>query len=322
MIKLLTKLFAVAALSIHFSHAQAEAPQIVKDAEGHELVVVKAGEFMMGGTESAQDTVSAFPEANVLPTALADEYPRHRVRITKPFMLSRYEVTVGQFRHFADASGYQTEAETDGKGGWGYNLDSKKSEGRRPHFSWRNPGYPQTERHPVVNVSYNDALAYLHWLSAKEGKPYRLPTEAEWEYANRAGSNSRYSGTNDPSGLPKIARAIDMSRHSAFGHVQDLLIEADDPTAFPAPVGSYAPNAWGFFDMHGNAWEWVSDWYGENYYAASPVDDPQGASNGDVRVRRGGGWNSFPIWLRSSFRNINTPGSRCLNLGFRVARDM
>jgi formylglycine-generating enzyme required for sulfatase activity len=198
----------------------------------------------------------------------------------------------------------------------------KKSEGRRADFDWRNPGYPQSDRHPVVNVSYNDALAYLSWLSAKEGKRYRLPTEAEWEYANRAGGATRYSGTNDPADLPKFARAIDLSRHPDFGHVQSLIIEPDDPTAFPAPVGSLAPNAWGLYDMHGNVWEWVADWYGEDYYAVSPVDDPQGPASGDTRVRRGGAWNSFPIWLRSSFRNINTPESRCLNLGFRVARDL
>lgn len=320
--RLITKLIAMAALAVCFSSVQAENHRAVRDSNGHELVMIEAGEFMMGGAESAEDTVGAFPEARVLPTALADEYPRHKVRITKPFLLSRYEVTVGQFRRFAEATAYRTEAETDGTGGWGYNASSQKSEGRRPHFNWKHTGYPQTDRHPVVNVSYNDALAYLRWLSSQEGKNYRLPTEAEWEYANRAGGSSRYASTNDPSRLPEIARAIDLSRHSAFGHVQDLAIEPDDPTAFPAPVGSYAPNAWGLFDMHGNVWEWVADWYGENYYAVSSVDDPQGPSTGEVRVRRGGGWNSFPIWLRSSFRNVNTQSSRCLNLGFRVARDL
>lgn len=322
--KLLNRLLGSAALVVALSPALANTtgPQSIKDGAGHELVLLSAGEFMMGGVETAQDTVATFPDAGVQPEELSDEYPRHKVRITKPFLMARHEVTVGQFRRFVEATGYKTDAETDGIGGWGYNTVSKKNEGRHPQFNWQNTGYPQTERHPVVNVSYNDALAYLQWLSRTEGKTYRLPTEAEWEYANRAGSETRYSGTNNPAELPEIARAIDVTRHAEFGHVQDLIIEGDDPTAFPAPVGSYKPNAWGLYDMHGNAWEWVSDWYGEDYYSVSPIDDPQGPATGRVRVRRGGAWNSFPIWLRSSFRNINTPSSRCLNLGFRVVRDL
>ena len=316
------KRMALVTLLTVCSFTHAAKPNWVTDAAGHELVEIQAGGFMMGGAESAEDVVRAFPEAGIAPSDIADEYPRHRVRITKAFLLSRHETTVGQFRRFTQETGYRTEAETDGKGGWGYNRVTQKSEGRRPEFNWMNPGYPQTDRHPVVNVSYNDVTAYLKWLSAKEGQHYRLPTEAEWEYANRAGSQTRYSNADKPSRLNEIARAVDVSRHQRFGHVQDLEIAPDDATAFPQQVGRLAPNAWGLYDMHGNVWEWVSDWYGENYYAESPVEDPKGPASGEVKVRRGGGWNSFPIWLRSSFRNINTPESRCLNLGFRVARDL
>lgn len=289
---------------------------------GIELIQVKPGEFLMGGQVAVETVVKTFPESKIKAGSLSDEYPQHRVQITKPFLLGKYEVTVGQFRQFAEETGYKTEAETDGTGGWGYNVETKKSEGRRLQFNWRNTGYPQTDRFPVVNVSYNDALAFLAWLSAKEGKHYRLPTEAEWEYVNRAGTKTFYSNGNDPKEIPKFARSTDVSRHPDFAHVQDLEISPDDPTAFPVNVGSYAPNAWGFYDMHGNAWEWVSDWYSDSYYKESPLKDPQGPPEGDVRVRRGGGWNSFPIWLRSSFRNINTPSSRCVNLGFRVAQDL
>ncbi|WP_300319776.1 formylglycine-generating enzyme family protein [Accumulibacter sp.] len=289
---------------------------------GIALVMVPAGEFVMGGTETAEALVAAYPTSGKGPDYFADEYPAHRVRITRAFLLGKFEVTVAQFRRFAVESGYRTEAESDGTGGWGCNAGTGKCEGRRLHYTWQNPGYPLADTQPVVNVSYNDALAFCRWLSKKEGKPYRLPTEAEWEYANRAGTRMRYANSDDPASLPSFARAIDLSRHARFGHVQQIVVSPGDATAFPAPVGSFAPNAFGLHDMHGNVWEWVADWYGATYYAESPVDDPPGPPSGEMRVRRGGAWNSFPVWLRSSFRNWNTPDSRCVNLGFRVARDL
>lgn len=294
----------------------------VTDSAGQELMLIPAGEFLMGNGFSAHETASKFPEVLIPSSGFMDEYPQHLVKVTTPFLLSKYEVTVGQFKRFVAETNYQTEAERDGLGGWGYNPVSKKTEGRNLHFNWKNTGYPQTDRHPVVNVSYNDAQAYLAWLSKKEGKHYRLPTEAEWEYANRAGTSSHYSNSNNPDDLPQFARAIDLSQHKIFMHVQEIEVEPTDATVFPVPVGSYKPNTWGLHDMHGNAWEWVQDWYGENYYANSPVSDPQGPETGRTRVRRGGGWNSFPVWLRTSFRNTSPPDTRCSNLGFRVARDL
>ena len=296
-------------------------PAEITNSIGLSLVAVPPGEFLMGATESAEALVAAFPHSGKTPDYFADEYPRHRVRIRKPFLLGKFEVTIGQFRAFTRETGYRTEAETDGTGGWGYNPASMKCEGRRPEYTWKNPGYPVVDQQPVVNVTYNDALAFCRWLSGKEHLNYRLPTEAEWEYADRAGTHTRYSNSNDAGELPRFARAIDLTRHAEFGHVWEIEIEREDPTAFPISVGRLAPNAFGLYDMHGNVWEWVSDWYSENYYTHSPIDDPKGPNTGELRVRRGGGWNSFPIWLRSSFRNWNTPQSRCVNLGFRVARD-
>lgn len=289
---------------------------------GIPLVAIPPGEFFMGGTETAEALLLAYPNSGKTPDYFADEYPRHRVRITKAFLLGKFEVTVAQFRHFTAETGYKTEAESDGTGGWGCNASTGRCEGRQLQYTWQNPGYPLLDEQPVVNVTYNDALAFCEWLSKKEGKHYRLPTEAEWEYANRAGTQTRYANADDPAQLPSFARAIDLSRHAEFGHVWEIVIQPDDPTAYPLPVGRLAPNSFGLHDMHGNVWEWVADWYGESYYSESPVADPQGPPNGILKVRRGGAWNSFPIWLRSSFRNWNTPSSRCVNLGFRVARDL
>jgi formylglycine-generating enzyme required for sulfatase activity len=230
-------------------------------------------------------------------------------------------VTLGQFRRFVEEAGYRTEAERDGTGGWGYNPETGKCEGRRPHYDWRDPGFPQTDDCPVVNVTWNDAVEFCRWLGRKEGKVYRLPTEAEWEYACRAGTSTRYHNGDDPDALGEVARVADGSGRTTFPHVHQMVIPSGGPARFTAPVGSYAPNAWGLHDMHGNVWEWCSDWYGEDYYAGSPAEDPRGPDSANVRVRRGGAWNSFPLWARASFRNYNTPESRCVNLGFRVVRE-
>jgi len=298
-----------------------QAPEIANSI-GMKLVLVPAGEFLMGGPEPAEELVKAFAAYRRPATYFADEYPRHRVRITRPFYLGKYEVTVGQFGRFAQQAGYKTEAETDGQGGWGYNPATGHCEGRKPEFTWRNPGFPQTDDHPVLNVTWNDAVAFCAWLARTEGRHYRLPTEAEWEYACRAGTTTRYHCGAAPDALPEHANVLDGRGRTEFPHVQELDLRSRVSQRFTLPVGRFAPNAFGLCDMHGNVWEWVADWHGDDYYARSPVDDPPGPRDGEVRVRRGGAWNSFPLWPRASFRNWNTPESRCVNLGFRVAREL
>jgi formylglycine-generating enzyme required for sulfatase activity len=319
-------LIIVAAACVQLSTTQAFARDGEKSREitnsiGMKLVPIPAGEFMMGGTEPAEELVKAFSAYHRKADFFKDEYPRHRVRITKPFNLGKYEVTVGQFRQFADQAGYKTEAERDGTGGWGYDPATAKCRGRDVKFNWRNPGFTQTDEHPVLDVTWNDAVAFCKWLSRKEGRNYRLPTEAEWEYACRAGTATRYSNGDNPDALAKIGNVYDSTGRRTFPHVQELDIPPDSHPKFTIPVGGFRPNGFGLCDMHGNVWEWCSDWYGEDYYARSPVDDPQGPASGNRRVRRGGGWNSFPLWARAAMRNWNTPQSRCVNLGFRVVLD-
>jgi formylglycine-generating enzyme len=320
--RLLVLVLVAASVPITMAQApRASQPRTLSNSIGMKLALIPAGEFMMGGQEPAEELVKAFPAYNRKADYFQDEYPRHRVRITKPFYLGRCEVTVGQFRRFVQDSGYKTEAEKDGEGGWGYNAATGKCEGRRPQYHWKNPGFPQTDEHPVLDVTWNDAVTFCAWLSRKEGKTYRLPTEAEWEYACRAGTTTRYSNGDDPDSLAKAADVADAKGRTTFPHVQDLDIPNSEGHRFTAPVGSFSPNKFGLCDMHGNVWEWCADWYGEDYYSRSPVDDPAGPESANVRVRRGGAWNSFPLWARASFRNWNTPDSRCVNLGFRVARN-
>jgi len=299
--------------------ATGQEPEIVNSI-GMKLVLIPAGEFMMGGQESAEDLVKAFAAYNRKAEFFKDEYPRHRVRITKSFYLGKYETTVGKFKQFVTDTGYKTEAEKDGEGGWGYNSQTGQCEGRKPEFNWLNPGFKQTDDHPVLNVTWNDAAAFCQWLSRKEGKTYRLPTEAEWEYACRAETTKRYHNGDDPACLAMVGNTLEAKGRTAFPHVQELIFLADDKPEFTIPVGGKKPNQFGLYDMHGNVWEWCADWYGENYYSNSPIDAPAGPVSGTKRVRRGGGWNSFPLWARASFRNWNSPQSRCVNLGFRVLR--
>jgi formylglycine-generating enzyme required for sulfatase activity len=172
----------------------------------------------------------------------------------------------------------------------------------------------------VVNVSWNDAMAFCEWLSRKDGKIYRLSTEAEWECACRAGTKTRYLCGDDPEGLAAVGNVADGTLKEKHPNWPYTTIEARDGCVYAAPVGRYNPNAWGLYDMHGNVWEWYSDGYDADYYKRSPVDDPRGAYWASVRVHRGGGWNDVPRRARSACRGENTPGYRSSSLGFRLAR--
>ena len=199
-----------------------------------------------------------------------------------------------------DDSGYQTDAERDGKGGYG-RVDGQWKQD--PRFVWNaDLGLEQTDDHPVANVSWNDGVAFCEWLSKKESEPSSLPTEAQWEYACRAGTTTRWYSGDDEAGLKDVAWYSAIAKGKTHA------------------VGQKTPNAWGLCDMHGNVWEWCQDWFGDRYYATSPIDDPTGASEGSFRVARGGGWYGFAWYCRSAFRGRGSPDDRLDFLGFRVAR--
>jgi formylglycine-generating enzyme required for sulfatase activity len=310
--------------------ARADDLTVERNSLGMALVRLPAGEFLMGSDEPPEALARDYPE---LPkerfTQLADEGPVHKVRITRAFWMGRHEVTVGQFRRFLEASGHVPESVADGTGGYGWRADYDPAttrrgdafEGRDPRSSWRNPGFAQGDDHPVVNVSWNDAQALAAWLSKTEGRRYRLPTEAEWEYACRAGTRTRYSTGDGPATLLRGANVFDTRSAAHWPRWRAMALAGDDGFAFTAPVGSFAPNAWGLYDMHGNAWEWVADWHGDEYYARSPANDPQGPATGTVRVRRGGSWHTWAFYARSSYRNWNAPDTRYTLVGIRLVRE-
>jgi formylglycine-generating enzyme required for sulfatase activity/serine/threonine protein kinase len=283
--------------------ARVDQPRSIENSIGMKLVLIREGDFPMGSPDwdkNAED----------------DEKPQHAVRITRPFYLGATEVTVGQFRRVAEPMGLRTEAETDGKGGKVQNEATKNFD-QDPKYTWRNPGFAQTDEHPVVDVSWNDAIAFCNKLSELEklkpyyesgtgtprgGGGYRLPTEAEWEYACRAGTMGRFHFGDGESAVGEYAWFVGNSGRTTH------------------PVGQKRPNAWHLFDMLGNAREWCWDAYDAKFYTNSPGADPLGPSEGTARVCRGASWVNGHWRFRSVDRYSSAPGDRNNVMGFRVAR--
>jgi formylglycine-generating enzyme required for sulfatase activity/serine/threonine protein kinase len=242
-------------------------PRELTNSIGMKLILIPHGKFKMGS-----------PKGEVGP--FADEMPQHEVEISTSFYLGVYPVTVGQLRQFVQETNYKTDAETDGIGS-----------------TWRDVGWEQSDEHPVVYVAWKDAVQFCQWLGQKEQKTYELPTEAEWEYACRAGTETVYFFGNDVEKLTEYAWFSGNSGGKAHA------------------VGQKKANPWGLFDMHGNVWQWCADgkrWYEERY-----IKDPRGASN-NRPVLRGGSWGYDPGYCRAAFRNSVEPGYRSNVIGFRV----
>jgi formylglycine-generating enzyme len=268
---------------------------------GMKMAWIPPGEFIMGSppceNESDPDEI------------------QHRVKITKPFYLSAYEVTVGQFRRFVEETGYVTGGEISPP----MSIHQAGPSGRRDwSITWRKPTFLQGDDHPVLCLTWDDAVAFCEWLSRKEGHNYRLPTEAEWEYACRAGSASRFSCGDTNEDLREFANVLTPVYNENGGYADR---GARRRYPYASPVGQFRPNAFGLFDMHGNAMEWCSDWYAEDYYERSPKRDPQGPAAGDQRVQRGGGFFLASRYARSANRSYCRPSLSTDVSGFRPACD-
>ena len=242
-----------------------------------EMVLVPAGEFDMGSNEGP-----------------GEERPVHKVKISKPFYTGKYEVTVAQFRAFVDATKYQTEAEKAGNKGWGWDRGWKELTG----VNWKMPNFPPEGNYPVCLISWDDAQEFVKWASKQTGRKVSLPSEAQWEYACRAGTTAKFNLGDQDSDLEQAAW---------FRMNSGVQTNA---------VGQKKPNAWGLYDMHGNVWEWCADWYAN--YSAETAADPQGPEQGQFRVQRGGSWISDPGFCRSAYRASNAPDARLDSIGFRV----
>ena len=263
-----------------------------------EMVVVPEGSFLMGSPESEAGRYDDGREG-----------PVHPVTFVRPFAVGVHEVTVGEFARFVSATGRSM-----GNACWMWDGEWKERSGRH----WRSPGFSQTDDHPVVCVDWNDAKAYVRWLSGETGEAYRLPSEAEWEYVARAGTMTAWYWGERESGQCRYANGAD----EASGDLGGGKARCNDGHARTSPVGSYEANGYGLHDVLGNVWEWVEDCWNGSYAGA-----PRGGSawmSGDCgrRVLRGGSWGGIPRYLRSAYRDWYTTGNRNSFIGFRVARTL
>lgn len=267
-----------------------------------EMAVIPAGEFTMGSPDSQ-------------PGRRADEGPRRRVRIGYAFAVAKRPVTVGEFARFV--------AET--------NRDMKEQcQGFDPTgkfdyagCNWRQPGFPQTDDSPVVAVSWQDAQAYVAWLSARTGRKYRLLSEAEYEYVNRAGGTSLYAWGDEAMGAcDGSGNGADLDTKGVDRFSDWIVNECRDGHPYTAPAAALRPNAFGVHAMTGNTWSWTEDCWAPSYEGA-PVDgSPRRIDNCRTPVVRGGSWADRPVDLRAASRGRNLYYIRFAVNGFRVARDL
>jgi formylglycine-generating enzyme required for sulfatase activity len=266
------------------------------------MMVIPAGSFRMGSPESETDRGD-------------DEGPAHTVVFAAPFAMGRYEVTRGEFARFVAETGYLTSQRCLVFSGSGLQAIQGKS--------WLDPGYHQTDQHPAVCVSWRDAAAYAAWLATRTGMAYRLPSEAEWEYAARGGSSDAYAFAGTADDACSWGNVADLRARAAVP--QWNTVNCDDGVGLgTAPAGSYRPNGFGLYDTVGNVWEWTADCYQDNY-ADAPADGSARGSAGQCgnALDRGGGFsNVFAGHLRAANRSrAPSPDIAVYSLGFRVARD-
>lgn len=278
------------------------------------FVMIPSGTFMMGSHEPAE-AVAVNPAYGDRPGKVKwykREHPLHRVTLMRPFLLQETEVTVAQFRAFTTATGFRTDAE---RKGWGWGYGNGKWVWKQG-VNWQAPGFDQGDDYPVTYISWYDAQAFIEWLNRKEKTVrYRLPTEAEWEYACRAGSKTPFYWGRKPDG--RYANFADLNYAKVYPKDTYVNRGAGDGRAYTAPVASYRPNAFGLYDMSGNLNEWCQNWYSE--YKGEDALDPRGPTEGKHRVLRGGSWCNIAGGVRSANRGRNTPSYGFSRTGFRIA---
>jgi len=275
---------------------------VIENSIGMKFSLIPPGKFTMG---------SASNEPGQRGPEFRDDETQHIVGITKPFQMGICPVTRGQFAKFVQATAYNPEREKDYKA---YILVGDRVQ-ENSNGSWKNPGFPQVDNEPVVCVSWDDATAFCTWLGKQEDKNYRLPSEAEWEYACRAGVQTAYPWGDNPDRGQGWENCSDLSAKEKYSDWPAF--NWRDEFVYTSPVGSFAPNAFGLFDVVGNVQQWCSDSYED--YPTGEVTDPQVPAEGWDRIVRGGSWYHGAPTCRLGCRFVRGPDLRNCYMGFRVA---
>jgi formylglycine-generating enzyme required for sulfatase activity len=210
-------------------------------------------------------------------------------------------MTKKPFAGFVEAAKYKSEAEADGKGGFGFDGNDAIASKQDPKFTWRNPGFAQADDHPVVEVSWKDATEFCKWASDVTKRRIELPTEARWEYACRAGMTTRYFTGDKAESLDGWVNVADRTLNKQFP-VFERVVDIDDGYVFTSSVGKFRPNAFGLYDMTGNVSEWCADYYDAYYYRNSDKKDPINKEKGASHVLRGGSWANKPSFYHFANR--------------------
>jgi formylglycine-generating enzyme len=296
------------------SLAAAELPKTIADcADCPQMVVIPAGSATLGSTAEER------ARAGIIPLFGDREGPTYKVTFAKPYAIGKTEITRAQYRAFVDAT------KRPDPPACGNHDPEKDFWGPRPGYNWRKPGIEQDDTHPAVCIGYDDAVAYTKWLSAKTGKPYRLPSDAEWEYAARGGTTTPwYWGERGEDGCG-IANMLSSGTVAKLGHPKSMAdrFVCASPRTFTMPVASFPPNPFGLYDMVGNAFEWAADCNSPDNRDARA--DGSARTTGDcARHYLKGGAFQTPFWLtRSAIRGAPLTGDiRMFAMGFRVARSI
>jgi sulfatase modifying factor 1 len=279
--------------------------QVFKDcSDCPDMVVIPAGRYFMGALPGEE-------EDEKIPQILRNRsQPRHIVSVAS-FSAGRYEVTVGQYSAFVIATNRKSASGCTVWNGQKFEIDLSKN--------WRNTGFLQSDSHPVSCVSWEDSRDYVQWLKQKTGKDYRLLTEAEWEYAARAGTITTRHWGDDANLFCSYGNSADAKSKSIQGASDWTVANCDDGYSYTAPVGSFRANSYGLYDMLGNVSEWVQDCWFENYVGAPLNGVARISGVCSLRVLRGGSWSNLPALSRSATRGKNPIGGRYSFNGFRVA---